>query len=1191
MEISIKNTDALKRRLFGATFGLVTALCATLGNVASAQLPQIPVYLKEPVAPNVVLTVDNSGSMAWTYVPDAPSWTLGNNARAMTHPALLASQTNPLAFNPDLTVSYDPPRDANGVPFAVTFTAARRYGLLGGNLTVAVNGNNTTNTVNLSTSYQGTTALNLAATLSETTYGVAKAAFYTTMVAGCSPTVDADVKNVACFVEVPVTGAVQQQRFANWYSFYRSRHLSLKSGMLRALYDLDATTRITWQSLPWNSNPLQARCSLPGVRGGNCPSFSLAAPNYNNQLGPFTGAKRTDLFKWLIELENNNSTPLQAAFADVLTYSRQVGTNNPWGNVPGTTEAPVNACRAFFHVAVTDGTWNGVEPPAINTDNAALTLPDGRAYTPIAPYAGAGQTRLADLAFSGWVTDASTTAANTATPYAISDLPANPLAWPAADYWNPRNDPATWQHVNTFTIGLGLKTIMKAPSWDGETFKSDSPNSGYNAFASGSNWDTAGRAGTEDWKVYDLWHAAINGRGQFFAADKSTDIYDAFQTIFNRISGRSGSAAGSASTSNYVDNGTAIYSATYKTGEWSGIVQRTEVNRDGSLGNVTTTGTTGNQINPSTRMIFTRNRNALPTQPNIEFKANLLNATSISALTNGTNDLDLINYYRGVQSFEYDNAGCTPTSTCKFRKRPTLLGDVLGSSPVYSKEQDFGYRSAKWAGGGVSYFEYLKTKASNSGLVLVGANDGMLHGLDPITLQEKFAYIPTAIFDKMWRLKESSYSKQAFVDGPIGLGDAFIGGGWKTIAVVTLGAGGRSVSAIDVTPGVAIGPSQLLWEFTDPVPVTGATGNDLGYVTSKPVITRLDDGTWVALFSGGYESPNKTATLYAINVATGALVQKLVMPNATDACGVARPTPANGLGGVSVARTKSGKVRVYAGDLYGRLWRFENPVGTNTLVAAYSGEPLLKACNGDSKVQPITASPAVDSLGAEHIVYAGTGRMLLAGDASNTDTQSFYAVISDNEAPPTGASRTTRFGQRTVTTVGDGRAISNNAINLVTKRGWFVDLPQQGERVTATPSLVDGRIAFATFVPEFTGCQTNGESWAFNLDALDGKPANIGLFDVNGDGVIDANDKISGPSGFVFAGAMRFDGTITGFTVLKRLDRPGPGASGGGPDAGGPADVCGKGKMKLVANRLYQSGVQGLCTPSQTLRSGWRQLR
>ncbi|MFN3593213.1 MAG: hypothetical protein ACK4TK_00830, partial [Thiobacillaceae bacterium] len=49
--------------------GAVACLLAT--STAAQTISQVPIYLPTPLAPNIVLTFDDSGSMAWAAVPDS----------------------------------------------------------------------------------------------------------------------------------------------------------------------------------------------------------------------------------------------------------------------------------------------------------------------------------------------------------------------------------------------------------------------------------------------------------------------------------------------------------------------------------------------------------------------------------------------------------------------------------------------------------------------------------------------------------------------------------------------------------------------------------------------------------------------------------------------------------------------------------------------------------------------------------------------------------------------------------------------------------------------------------------------------------------------------------------------------------------------------------------------------------------
>src|SRR5699024_4753739 len=101
-----------------------------------------------------------------------------------------------------------------------------------------------------------------------------------------------------------------------------------------------------------------------------------------------------------------------------------------------------------------------------------------------------------------------------------------------ANYWNAQNDPANWQHLVNFTVGLGLGSFLTDPAWGGSTFAGDYPQ-----LVNGTKSWPAITSNTES-TVSDLWHAAINSREQFVSSDVHKVFSDAFKTILYRIADR-----------------------------------------------------------------------------------------------------------------------------------------------------------------------------------------------------------------------------------------------------------------------------------------------------------------------------------------------------------------------------------------------------------------------------------------------------------------------------------------------------------------------------------------------------------------------------------------------------------------------------------------------------------------------------
>ena len=81
------------------------------------------------------------------------------------------------------------------------------------------------------------------------------------------------------------------------------------------------------------------------------------------------------------------------------------------------------------------------------------------------------------------------------------------------------------------------------------------------------------------------------------------------------------------------------------------------------------------------------------------------------------------------------------------------------------------------------------------------------------------------------------------------------------------------------------------------------------------------------------------------------------------------------------------------------------------------------------------------------------------------------------------------------------------------KNGWALNLLKpvniaEGERVVSFPLVRRGLVIFATVIPSPDPCKSGGTSWLMEVDALGGGEFGGAPFDVNGDGKVDANDKV-----------------------------------------------------------------------------------
>jgi len=208
-------------------------------------------------------------------------------------------------------------------------------------------------------------------------------------------------------------------------------------------------------------------------------------------------------------------------------------------------------------------------------------------------------------------------------------------------------------------------------------------------------------------------------------------------------------------------------------------------------------------------------------------------------------------------------------------------------------------------------------------MVYVGANDGFLHAFNAETGAEAWAYAPAAVLPSLWKLADPAYSHTYFVDGSLTAGDVN-SGGWKTILVGGMNAGGKYYYAWDVTTP---GSPALLWEFTDP---------DMGYSYGNPVITKLSNGTWVVLVTSGYNNASGLGYLYVLNATSGAVISKIGTGSGTAASPSGLAKIRNWVDDLSTNNTTR---YVYGGDLNGDVWRFDLDNATAFKLAAV-GEPI-----------------------------------------------------------------------------------------------------------------------------------------------------------------------------------------------------------------------------------------------------------
>ncbi|MDH4483074.1 MAG: PilC/PilY family type IV pilus protein [Rhodoferax sp.] len=564
-----------------------------------------------------------------------------------------------------------------------------------------------------------------------------------------------------------------------------------------------------------------------------------------------------------------------------------------------------------------------------------------------------------------------------------------------------------------------------------------------------------------------------------------------FTAAFQSILDRSSTIGAVAASSSQLLTDTKLYQASFNQKYFTGDLTATAfkvtkgTGNDPDVSSYSWAWVKNAQPQSAASMLLEKNEGAR----NIYYKNPSSGATNLLSFTTSTATLDigknsfssdLVNYLRGNTSQEMRNGGNfrdrgLPTSangTAGFA--PNVLGSIINSAPVY--------------------FDSTKT-------VYVGANDGMLHGFDSETGEERFAYIPSAVIPHLTKLSEPFFTHRYYVDGDI----AVMGGsktGGVNYLVGFLGRGAKGLYGLRVN-NTGVVTDAGAWENL------GAGDDDMGYLLGSPVTGYLADGTAVAVFGNGYNSVNNKAVLYVVRLSDGTVLKKFK----TDS------DPGNGLSTPGVV-LNDGKLRyAYAGDYRGDVWKFD--LSGITGGATLADGDGIKIWDGWPE-QPIVSAVAVGTDNTkQQFIFFGSGSDLTVTDATSSETQSIRGLIDSGTMPITfnNISLRQRFLHPTTGTNNNLQVRSfylPQTGDMAGMRGWYLNwpnLPAPSEKVFTAPSVRNTStpaLVVSTNIVNSNSCSGTGVGFLNAMDAFRGGGLPTSYFDMNRDRAFDNNDKLNG---------------------------------------------------------------------------------
>lgn len=976
--------------------------------------------------------------------------------------------------------------------------------------------------------------------------------------------------------------------FANWWAYHRRREYVAKN----AVSDVIS-----------GSNGI--RMGMGNIH--NDTSYQVEIASMNNDVT--TGNKRA-LLNALYNMESDGGgTPLRTALEDAGEYYNCDNTsNNIFGNTncpiistvtSPATEAP-GVCQHNFTILVSDGFYNGGSPGFANDDGddsdfSGTNNLDGASYTfkfDGNPYSDSSSDTLADVAMHYYERDLSGLSNKVPSKCGVDENPA--------------------QHMVTYAIAMGLSGDIDTatlPDHPQRGFEVDSNNNvkcpAPTVAPSAFTWPDPTAAGSN--KIDDMLHAAFNGRGLYASAKNPDDLITALDDAIKNTSDRTGSAAAVAFNSTTLSNNTAaVYLALFNSGSWNGDLESFAL--DGNTGVISTQNWSAaavldaRDLTANDRVVVTSNKvsgvhNSTGTGIPFRWDTGVLSALQLSDLRtkpDGSVDSDAnaekrLEYLRGDRSNEANGLN--------FRIRESRLGDIVHSAPVF-----VGAPQQVWPNG--DYDEDLSTSngwpegneqhsifrsnlqvpivtdpvtppgmKDRSGLVFVGANDGMLHAFDETTGSELLAYIPSNLFSSstaegLHFLSDPAYAHRYYVDLTPTISDVYIKSrfststkAWHTVLIGANRAGGNGIFALDVTKPTNITEANadkvVLWEFTHP---------KLGKTFSRPVIipTNIKDSDglyrWAAIMGNGYNNTDDgKSSLFIVFIdggldgtwtdgSSGSDLDYVIITTSmgtvdSSDCAAAQ-SDCNGMSSPAVVDLDGNSVAdlVYAGDVHGNLWAFDlsDASSSNWRISHddTNDKPLFYARDDSSNRQPITITPQVaihptetteDSNRPNVLVMFGTGQYIASGDASTTSVQSVYGVWDNENDGVDGEGEKTRAElleqtidfQGTISNL-DIRVVSDNSISWTggsAKEGWYLDLvyddgdsntiDELGERVVTTPVLRGKTLFFNTTIASPNPCSAGGSGWLMSLDYSNGGRPDNSIFDIDGDYSVNESDLVT----------------------------------------------------------------------------------
>ena len=531
-----------------------------------------------------------------------------------------------------------------------------------------------------------------------------------------------------------------------------------------------------------------------------------------------------------------------------------------------------------------------------------------------------------------------------------------------------------------------------------------------------------------------------------------------------------------ARSNNYIYQSTFTYS---KNNQWKGFLKKYNLNSNGSFGNmIWDAGTLLNNKSSSSRQIWTVGTGNINLNNVTTSNLAILKNKFFSTSTTDSEATKLINFIRGLDSYDEDGDGKTSESRHKlgdiYHSNINIVGKPNGSIQYTNEFQTGFYRSQN------GYSNFMSQHSGRREIIYVGANDGMLHAFDAITGNELWAFIPPSLHSKLSTMistKANSTNSIYGVDGSSSVKDIYIDGEWKTVLISSLGAGGHSFFALDITD--PDNPKHLFTVNNDSsnglVTFWNENGDDeifahnssilsendyrkLGETWSTPRIVKLKiNGAdkWVAIAGGGYNgatNPNYGSAVFIIDLENdGKLIKKIDIQDKSS-IDIVNSIPSD-LTIITADSTENARYHgalVYAFDLEGKITKI-NLTNQGTL---YDQTEIFDSESNTTNGRFLYKKASATIVNNNLWFYYGTGNTQKLQNKNSNTLNRLYG-IKDKYFP--------NFRSVTTTPTIKQCKTAPNCPNSA-DTGWYVNL-KNGQKLSDEPTIDNDRVYFPIYEP------------------------------------------------------------------------------------------------------------------------------